>query len=433
MSASQFPRRPLSIVIANDFAHVNGGAANVALSSAMALADRGHSVTLLAAVGPVDENLARSQVQLVLTEQRDIKSDPNRLRAASQGIWNPKAARAMAHVLAIQDRTNTIVHVHGWCKGLSSSIIRTARRMGFPVVVTLHDYFYACPNGGFFNFQKRITCQLSPLSGACIAEHCDRDSYAHKLWRCARQGMQQAVGFGDGKVCNFITISELSEAKLRPFLPSNAILHRIPNPIDVQRGDPVNVASNNTFVALGRLSPEKGFDVLARATEDSNLPMTFIGDGAMRAELQSLLPNACITGWLSRSEVNRYLTSARALVFPSLWYEAQPLAVLEAAALGIPTIVSDVCAGREAVVDGVTGLWFRSGDPADLLAKMKVLLDPSVAARMGQEAYDKYWRTPHTVQMHVERLVSCYYSILDARGALDTKLAVMQQHASQVA
>ena len=46
----------LDIIVANDFAHVNGGSAQVALSSAVGLAERGHRVTFLAAVPPVAES-----------------------------------------------------------------------------------------------------------------------------------------------------------------------------------------------------------------------------------------------------------------------------------------------------------------------------------------------------------------------------------------
>ena len=43
--------------------------------------------------------------------------------------------------------------------------------------------------------------------------------------------------------------------------------------------------------------------------------------------------------------------------------------MLEAKAAGTPVIVSDVCAGREEIADGATGLWFRSGDLRDLRAR----------------------------------------------------------------
>ena len=65
--------------------------------------------------------------------------------------------------------------------------------------------------------------------------------------------------------------------------------------------------------------------------------------------MEKEFPQARFLGWRSPQEVRSLLRAARALVFPSVWYEGQPLSVYEALALGTPVIVSDLCAGREAV------------------------------------------------------------------------------------
>jgi glycosyltransferase involved in cell wall biosynthesis len=401
----------LNVIVVNDFAHVNGGAAEVALSSAAGLARRGHHVTLLAAVAPIAPELGDAGVRVVITEQFDIKNDPYPLRAAVQGIWNRPAANSMARLLAGCDPGNTIVHVHGWCKALSSSVVRQAVRGGFPVVVTLHDYFYACPAGGFFNFPRKQFCHLQPLSAACILENCDRDGYAHKLWRTLRQEVQNTIG-SFGEIRCFMTVSEFSEDILRPLLPPNSRLYRVPNPINVARQPPVEVSGNQQFVAVGRMSAEKGLTLLARAAADLECELTMIGDGPARQEVCSVYPRTRVTGWSSKQEVAQYLSLARALVFPSLWYEAQPLVVGEAAARGIPAIVPDQCAARECVLDGITGLWFESGNLSDLKDKMSRLQDAETARKMGLAAYEHYWHDPRTLTKHVETLEACYGSIL---------------------
>ncbi len=404
------------LVVVNDFAHVNGGAAKVAIRSATAFAERGYQVTFLACVAPVAPELERAGVRVVLTGQHDIKSDPRRLRAAVQGIWNRRAFSVMSGVLAGCRSDRTVVHVHGWTKALSSSAVTGALRRKIPVVVTLHDYFYACPNGGFFNFQQQQMCSLKPLSAACIGTNCDRDGYAQKLWRVARQYVQNyGLAWGDG-VQHFITLSDLSESVLRRLLPPTASLHRIPNPVDVEQRPPVPVAANSQFVAVGRLSAEKGIALLARAAAAIGGELTVIGDGPCRQELLSLYRPAQVTGWQTPDEALRSLRKARALVFPSLWYEAQPLAVLEAAAQGIPAIVPDSCAARELVEDGVTGLWFRGGDASDLAAKMRLLQDDGLVSRLGEAAYRRYWSSPYTLERHVTALEACYRSMLEQRS-----------------
>ena len=103
---------------------------------------------------------------------------------------------------------------------------------------------------------------------------------------------------------------------------------------------------------------------------------------------------------------------ARALVFPSVWYEGQPLTVYEALAVGTPVIVSDACAGREAVSDGETGLWFRSGDAESLAGRLRAVQDDALAARMSRAAYSQYWAAPLTMERHLDALAGVYAAVL---------------------
>ncbi len=98
-------------------------------------------------------------------------------------------------------------------------------------------------------------------------------------------------------------------------------------------------------------------------------------------------------------------------MFPSVWYEGQPLTVLEAKALGTPTIVSDGCAGRDVVEDGVTGLWFRSNDPVNLAEALRRFGQGDVDA-MSRATYDSYWSNPPTLDRHIDAITSIYGTLL---------------------
>ena len=98
------------------------------------------------------------------------------------------------------------------------------------------------------------------------------------------------------------------------------------------------------------------------------------------------------------------------------------MVVAEAAALGIPAIVADQCAGREMVENGVTGLWFRSGDHADLCEKMTMLQDSNTAAQMGRAAYARHWVAPFTLDKHLDLLETCYGSILSGSNSVSIKI-----------
>ena len=403
------------VVILNDAGHVTGGAGKVAIDSAVALAKQGHQVTFVCAVAPVDKILENANLKIVCTDQQPIVSDPNRLRAVQQGWWNYKAAAAMSDVLAHADLSNTIVHVHGWTKALSSSAIRAALVRGYKTVITLHDYFTACPNGGFFDYQKQEFCQRRPLSAACLSTNCDKSSYQQKLWRVGRQFVQSAIGLVPDGITHFISISDLSESILRPYLPRNCTVYRLPNPLDVTKTLSVDVEKNNNFMFVGRISPEKGIFTLMKAASMCDVPVTVVGEGFQRSSVQQCYPDANFTGWLSAQDVRQQLRSARALVFPSLWCETQGLVVLEAAAMGVPSIVARTTGVSETIEDGITGLIFRAGDVADLTNKIKMLQDSSIASRMGRAAYDRYWESPWTMARHLSALETCYEHVLFSR------------------
>jgi glycosyltransferase involved in cell wall biosynthesis len=405
----------MNVVIVNDFAYVNGGAAQVALSSARGLAQRRHPVSVLSSDSDPAAGTEResSGMTVLCTGQQEIARDPKRLRAAAQGIWNIQARRAMRELLDTLDPAETVVHFHGWSKALSSSVIREALSRRFKSVVTLHEYFSACPNGGFFNYQTQEQCPLKPMSAACMATHCDARSYPQKVWRVARQFVQQSAGTFPGHMRDFISVTQFSENILRPYLPADARLHAVANPIDVPRAAAAQVEPGAGFVCVGRLSPEKGAVLLARASRSLNVPMTFVGDGALRNAVQQANPAAVMTGWQSPQEVRAHMRGSLAVVLPSLCYETQGLTVAEAAAVGVAAIVPDRCAAREGVVDGVTGLLFRSGDEADLREKLLMLQNrPDLAGALGAAAYERYWACPPTLQRHVENLESVYDEML---------------------
>lgn len=407
--------KKINIIIVNDYHDVNGGASKIAVTEAIGLAKKGHTVSFFCAVDGVSRELSAAGVKVVCLHQRDILNDENRFRAVFQGLWNWKAARELDKLLESCDRSNTIIHLHSWTKSLSSSVVAKAISKGFLVVYTMHDYFLACPNGGFFNYSKSEICSLNALSAKCLLTDCDNRNYLHKCWRIARQVVQKHFGKVPDGINNFIAVSRFSREILQPYLTNSANICLVDNPIDMEKFPPVNISANEQFIYIGRISAEKGCLLFADAVNQLAASPCFIGDGELRKKVLQIAPGSTVTGWLQHDKLIEAMESARALVFPSLLYETQGLVVMEAMARGIPVIVSDTSAAREMVVNGVTGLWFKGGDLSDLVKVIKTMSAPGVAEQMGQAAYDSYWAAPFTIERHVGQLELCYGDILDRR------------------
>ncbi|WP_245504363.1 glycosyltransferase family 4 protein [Lichenihabitans psoromatis] len=399
---------PMTVIIVLDWASVTGGQAKVAFDSAIGLKQAGHRPIIFAAVGPIAPALSAAGIDVICLGQADLIGHTSKAAAAVQGIWNGVAAKRLGELLATCPAGRTVVHVHGWAKALSPSIALPIARSGLPAIYTMHEYFILCPNGGFYNYQKHHACPLDPLSLACWSTHCDSRTYGRKLWRAARQVVMERIAHLPTVFSDYICISKFQLDVIGHRLPTDIPVHEISNPIDALDLGPKPPRPGADMMFIGRLSPEKGPFLFAEAARLAGIVPLFVGDGPAASELAARFPEARLLGWKGPDEVRQLMREARALVFPSLWYEGQPLTVLEAKSLGTPVIVSDGCAGREEIEDGVAGLWFKSGDAADLARALREMANDALVERLSQRAYELYWSNPPTLQRHIAAITSVY-------------------------
>jgi glycosyltransferase involved in cell wall biosynthesis len=167
-------------------------------------------------------------------------------------------------------------------------------------------------------------------------------------------------------------------------------------------------------LALARYAPEKGLDILVRAT--ALLPSDVLevadchGEGPERDRLVGL---AAALGVSERvaflpwcSDVPERLTGHDVLVLPSR-SEGMPYAVLEAMAAGTPVVATDVHGTAEALDGGRCGLLVRQDDPEALAAALvDVHRDPDAAARRAAAAVDRVSR--HDERRQLTTIVSLW-------------------------
>jgi glycosyltransferase involved in cell wall biosynthesis len=403
----------MKIVIINDYAKVQGGSAQVAIKSAVGLARLGYTVTFVYGGGGFDSSLDHKNITLLDLGQYDLLSNPSKIDAAKNGLWNFEVERKLFAFLRFLDVSKTIVHIHSWVKSLSTSVFSVVFRLNLSCVVTLHDYFSVCPNGGLYNYQRKRVCLLRPMSCGCFFSNCDSRSYYHKLWRYLRQVMYAKSKFPNN-VINFITVSKYSELILRQFLPMSAKYWHISNPVESIQNSPASPHKSKIFTYVGRLSQEKGLELLLELKCFTGKSLRFVGIGDLEPILKQKFPEAKFLGWCSWSEIDRVLTDTRALLFTSQLYETHGLVVAEAAARGVPSIVSNISAAKDYVEHKKTGLLFQSGSTRSLEEQMKVASkDDSLVEAMGAECYTRYWNSPLSLDSHVNDLLNCYNSILE--------------------
>jgi glycosyltransferase involved in cell wall biosynthesis len=412
----------MHVVILAEFATASGGAEKVALESARGLAEAGLAITYVQAIpSPVDPLLDHPNIRRIELGLPDIWT-LGRIKAAATGIWHAAAARALEGVLRELPAAPDCLHLHQWTRALSPAIFPVLSRLGVPVVVTLHDYAMACPNGVYYRFDRGEPCGLAPLGPACLAAPCDPHSRVHKLVRVARAGaLRQAL---HRRPLHVVHVCDASRRRLGDLLGGYALTHhRVDNPVRVADGPPADPARGDAIAYVGRLTREKGADLVADAARAAGLPALFIGAGPLEAELRAR-PGVEVIGWQAPDTVSTLLRSrARALAAPSRWYETGPLTVYEALAAGIPVVVSERSGAAEKVRDGRTG-FVVTPDIEALTAAFSALRDDVRVGTLGANARARFRAAPMTLATHAAALRSLYAGLAGtAPGAMHHRRA----------
>lgn len=403
-----------NIIVVYDCAYINGGAAKVAIQSAIALAETRCNVYYFAATGPVCKELRDSKVHVKCLYMNDINHG-NKLVAMINGIWNNKAGKEFRKMLNHFSRDDTIVHIHGWAKALSSSVVYVATKSRFKTLITLHDYFTVCPNGGLYNYKKQQVCKVNPMSIRCVVCNCDKRNYIQKLWRVTRQFVQDKNIRNNPRV-GYISISQKNEDVIKSYVKSS-FFARVDNPIELSNKKNLDCTKSIDFVYVGRLSDEKGIELFCQAIEGLDeegykVVGRVIGDGVLSKYLHDCYKKIIFEGWKNHEDVLQYYQNARALVLPSKWYEGAPLSIIEALSAGIPCIVSNVTSATEIIKPGMNGEVFISGNLNDLKKKILHMMDDNYIKELQNNISRIDLQSRYSEEKHCDSLIEVYYKYL---------------------
>jgi glycosyltransferase involved in cell wall biosynthesis len=171
--------------------------------------------------------------------------------------------------------------------------------------------------------------------------------------------------------------------------------------------------------AVGRLDPQKGFDVLLEALVAlPGVRLVLVGEGRSRSDLQArarvlgVAGRVTFAGW--SEDVRSHLAGFDVVVLPSR-SEGFPLTIVEAMLAGLPVVATRVGSVAEAVRDGETGLLVGKDDPRALAAALRRLVDDrGLRHRMGACAREVAAR--HFTVQRMARAYEDLYAELLARA-----------------
>ena len=358
---------------------------------------------------------------MILLDQQDILRNSNRLDAIISGIYNYRAIKKLKKLFSLWKPD--IVHIHSIAKALSFSIIYFVQKYKIPIVYTLHDYGLLCPNMGLYNYRKNCKCYFykpKPFF-KCFITNCDKRCYSQKLWRWIRYQISKYIFKVCKKIDGYISVSNFSKDLFKDYLPLNKPLKLIHNPIEMVESKLENFVNNNskiTFIYIGRLSAEKGIDLLINAIKEVEANLVLIGDGELFHYCKNISKKIGggrikLLGWQNETKIITEMRKCNALVLPSKLLEPAPLSILEAASNNIPSIVANHGGLIEFVENNVSGLYFESNNIDSLKNSMnKIIKNPNLAIFLGNNAKEKFDKLNLRMKTHIEELENFYGIII---------------------
>jgi len=337
--------------------------------------------------------------------------------AMATAAWNPTAARRMAD--RITEFGPEVVHVHNTWFAMSPSVIEATRRQGVPVVLTLHNYRLMCSNGLLFRDGRPCTDCVGNHPWHGVVHRCYRGSAPASAVAATSIALHRSRGTWRRGVSAYIAMTEAA----RPLfvaagLPSDRIVvkpHFVADP-GPRRRPP---SASRTVLYVGRLEVGKGIEVLLRAWRrlgDSNLELLVIGEGPLRDVAQRVAPPGVrFAGWLPSEQLRDHLLTARALAFPSEWYEPFGLTVVEAMAAGLAITASRIGGVEELLGPSADAQLVPPGDAEALATALAALRDDAETDRVGGLMRHRY-RERFTPAANLPLLESIYASVQSGAG-----------------
>ena len=306
----------------------------------------------------------------------------------------------------IQKENIDIVHVHNTIMLISPSVYYAAKKLRCPVVQSVHNFRFMCPNG--FMLRNNRVCEDCMNGNLALSVYykCYRNSYLQSL--CLALSLSFHKKMKIYEKLRYLCLTEFNKSKLQEWFERNGMqidskkivvkpnfVTEIKEECEIEN----ELTKYPYFLFVGRLSREKGVDVLLEAwkiykeTEESEYRLLICGTsidgdntyGSYDAEKLKIY-------WLGQQKYDRVaklMQNAQAVVVPSVWYEGQPMTVSEAFSNGCPVIGSDIGNIRQHIKPGYNGMLFKLND-SDSLKECFKLLDDEQRKTLSEGALETY-------------------------------------------
>lgn len=275
----------------------------------------------------------------------------------------------------VEDFKPDIVHSFATYITITPSILEVCREKNIPLVMSCNDYKHICTNYRLYHHgHVCMDCKKSKVYS--ILNNCCKHSFTFSVASCMEAYVHSWKDIYRKNVSVFLFASKFMMNVTREFWGEKT--HRslvIGNPFQAPSYT-AGYEHDNYLLFIGRLSDEKGVDILLRAMQlVPEARLKIVGDGAEKSNLEKLaaelsLSNIEFTGGRWGDEAKKMIQRSKFVVVPSRWHENFPFVIFESFSSGKAVIGTDRGGIPELIEEGKTGHVY----PADDFQKLGELI-----------------------------------------------------------
>lgn len=330
-------------------------------------------------------------------------------------IYNLKVTKMITNILSSQKVD--IVHIHNVFPLISPSVYRAIKKKNLPIVQTLHNFRFLCPNGVLYiNGQICELCKFGNMLHS-IPRRCYRNSYSLSMLYASTIMLHRQLGTFS-LIDRYIAPSEFVALKM---LESGLIKDRkkikiIGNFLPDQPQETV-AERGNYFLYLGRLSVEKGILTLIKsAIQLPDIQLKIAGDGPEYRTVEKMIKTSNarhieLLGFVTGFQKKDLISKSLAVIIPSECYETFNLSAIECMSLGVPVIHPDN-GSLPYVVGKECGIAFKQGSSESLRDAIIWADNNRDKMRELGRAAQRWVRNRYTADVHYDQLIQMYRELI---------------------
>ena len=320
----------------------------------------------------------------------------------------------------VHEQRPDVAHVHNVFPLLTSAVYRALRRCEVPVVQTIHNFRFLCPNGLLY-IDNQI-CEACTKHGyfSAVRKRCMHRSTLISGAYAAAIALAWRRGILPNDINSYIALNRFfADRLIIAGVPESRI--RILGNFISDIADHVSPKSGY-LLYLGRLSREKGIRTLLDALREvEGIKLKIAGSGPLAEEIKAQVAHIGdgkveMLGHVSGVAKYELIRDAKCMVVPSEWYENFPISVVESMSLGTPVVASRIGGLPEMVEDGVTGLLFEPGYVNELAAVLRrIVSDGGMLDELAENAL-RTAKEKFGAESHYDGLIDVYNDAISTQA-----------------